>query len=88
MQGHPRWTGHNEISDKKWSTGEINDNPLQYSCPENPMDMKSQKYMLSEDEPLKSEGVQYATGEEQRAITNSSRIKKLAQSINDSCGCD
>ena len=52
------------------------------------MDMKSQKYMLSEDEPFKSEGVQYATGEEQRAITNSSRIKKLAQSINDSCGCD
>ena len=36
------------------------------------MDMKSQKYMLSEDEPFKSEGVQYATGEEQRAITNSS----------------
>ena len=49
--------------------------------------MKSQKYMISEDEPSRSEGVQYATGEEQRAITNSSRMKKLAQNINDSCGC-
>ena len=29
--------------------------------------------MTPEDEPPRSEGVQYATGEEQRAITNSSR---------------
>ena len=49
--------------------------------------MKSQKDMTSEDEASRSEGVHYATGEEQRAIANSSRMKKLAQSINDSCGC-
>ena len=35
--------------------------------------MKRQKDKTLEDEPLRSEGVQYATGEEQRAITNSSR---------------
>ena len=35
--------------------------------------MKRQKYMIPEDEPARSEGVQYATGEDQRAITNSSR---------------
>ena len=35
--------------------------------------MKMQKDMTPEDEPPRSEGVQYATGEEQRAITNSSR---------------
>ena len=33
---------------------------------------KRQKAMTLEDEPLRSEGVQYATGEEWRAITNSS----------------
>ena len=37
--------------------------------------MKRQKYMTLEDEPLRSEGVQYAIGEEQRKITNSSRKK-------------
>ena len=35
--------------------------------------MKKQKDMTPEDEPSSSEGVQYATGEEQRATTNSSR---------------
>ena len=35
--------------------------------------MKQQKDMTPEDEPLRSEGVQYATGEERKAITNSSR---------------
>ena len=35
--------------------------------------MKMQEDMIPEDEPPRSEGVQYATGEEQRAITNSSR---------------
>ena len=38
--------------------------------------------MIPEDEPPKSEGVQNATGEEQRAITNS-RIKQLGHSGND-----
>ena len=40
-----------EISDTKWSTGEGNGKPLQYSCLENPMNsMKRQKNMLLKDE--------------------------------------
>ena len=35
--------------------------------------MKRQKYMALEDEPPRLKGVQYATGEDQKAITNSSR---------------
>ena len=35
--------------------------------------MKWQKDVTPEDESLKSEGVQYTTGEERKAITNSSR---------------
>ena len=66
-------------SNKPWSTGEGNGNPLQYSCLENPMDiMKRQIYMTAKDELPMSEGVQYATGEEQRAITNSSRKNEVA----------
>ena len=40
--------------------------------------MKKQKDVTLEDEPLRSEGVQYATGEERRAITNSSRKNEAA----------
>ena len=40
--------------------------------------MKRQKDMVPEDEPHRSEGVQYATGEERRAITNSSRKNEAA----------
>ena len=40
--------------------------------------MNMQKDMTPEDEPPRSEGVQYATGEEQRAITNSSRKNEMA----------
>ena len=35
--------------------------------------MKRQKYMTLDDVSPKLEGVKYATGEERRAITNSSR---------------
>ena len=35
--------------------------------------MKRQKYMTLEGKPPRLKGVQYATGEEQKAITNSSR---------------
>ena len=52
--------------------------PPQHSCLENPMNsMKRQKIMTLEDEPPRSEGVQYPTGEEQRAITNSSRKNEV-----------
>ena len=40
--------------------------------------MKRQKDKTPEDKPLRLEGVQYATGEEQRAITNSSRKNEAA----------
>ena len=51
----------------------------QYSCLENPMNcMKRQKDMTLEDEPPRLEGIQYATGEEQRATANSSRKNEAA----------
>ena len=50
-----------ESNDKTWSTGGWNAKPLQYSYPENPMD--SVKRQKDKDEPLRSEDVQYATGE-------------------------
>ena len=40
--------------------------------------MKRQKDMTLEDEPPRSEGVQFSTGEEQRVITNSSRKNEVA----------
>jgi len=40
--------------------------------------MKRQKDMTPEDEPPRLEGVQYATAEEQRAITNCSRQNAAA----------
>ena len=56
-----------------WPTGEGNGKPLQYSCLENPMNsMKRQKDMTLKDESPRMEGVQYTTGEEWSAITNSS----------------
>ena len=73
-------------SDKMWSTGGGNGHPLQYSCHENPINsMKKPKNMILEDESPRSEVVQYATGEEQRVITNSSpeRMKQLGQNRND-----
>ena len=66
-------------SDKMWSIGGGNGKPLQYSCQENPMNnMKRQKDMTLENENSKLESIQYATGEEQRAITNSFRKNKAA----------
>ena len=50
-----------ESSEKMWSTGGGNGNPLQYSCHENPM--KRQKYKTLEDKPSRLECVQYATVE-------------------------
>ena len=57
-----------------------NGNPLQYYCLENPVDsMERQKDVAMEDELPRSDGVQYATGEEQRAITNNSRKREEAE---------
>ena len=61
--------------------GEGNGNPLHCPCLENPTDnTKRQKDMTMEDEPPRLEGVQYATGKEQRAITDSSRKNEVAGS--------
>ena len=50
-----------------WSTGEGNGKPLQYSCLENPMNsMKRQKDRTLKDELPRSEGAQYATGDQWR----------------------
>ena len=56
-----------ESSDKMWSTGEGNGQPLQYSCLENPMNsVKSQEDMTLKGELPRLVGVQYSTGEECR----------------------
>ena len=56
-----------ESSDKKWSTGEGNGKPLQYSCLENPMNsMKRQK----DKTPPRSVVALYATGDQR---SNNSR---------------
>ena len=56
-----------ESSDKTWSTGGGNGQPLQYSCLENPMNsMKRQKYRTLKDELPRSVGAQYATGDQWR----------------------
>ena len=56
-----------ESSDKVWSTGEWNGEPLQYSFLENSMNsMKRQKYITLKYKLPNSVGAQYATGEEWR----------------------
>ena len=56
-------------SDKTWSIGRMNEKSLQYFCHRNPINsMKRHKDMTLEDEPHRSEGVQYAPREESRAL--------------------
>ena len=56
-----------ESSDKKWSTGEGNGKPLQYSCLENPMNCtKRQKDRTLKDEMPRLVDAQYANGDEWR----------------------
>ena len=56
-----------ERSDRKWSTGEGNSKPLQYSCLENPMNsMKRQNDRIPKGELSGSVGAQYATGHQWR----------------------
>ena len=69
-----------ESSGKRWSTGEGNDKPLQYSCLENPMNsMKRQKKYGTERWTPQVGRCPYATGEEWR---NNSRKKRWSQSKN------
>ena len=54
-----------ERSDRMWSTGEGNGEPLQYSCLESPMNsMKRQKDTTLKEELPRSVGAQYATGDQ------------------------
>ena len=54
-----------ESSDKTWPTGGENAKPPQCSGCKNAMNcIKRQRDKTPKDEPLRSEGVQYATGEE------------------------
>ena len=53
-------------SEKAWSTGGRNGNPLQYPCLENTVNsMKTQNDVTLEDELPRLEGIQYAATEEQ-----------------------
>ena len=80
VQGPPRWTGHSEEFWQNMVTGEGNGNLMQYSCLGNTLDSKKgQEDITPEDEPPRSEGVQYATGEEWRAITNSTRKNEVTR---------
>ena len=57
------WRGLN----RKWSTGEGNGKPLQYSCLENPMNsMKRKNDRILKEELPRSVGAQYATGDQWR----------------------
>ena len=54
-------------SEIMWSTVEVNGKPLQYSCLENPMNsMKRQNERMLKEELPRSEGAQYATGDQWR----------------------
>ena len=70
-----------ESSDKMWSTGKGNGNPLQYSCLENPMNnMKRQREMTLKDEHPRLVVVQYAL--EKSGEIAPEGMKKLSQSGN------
>ena len=59
-----------ERADRMWSTGEGNGKLLQYSCLENPMNsMKRQNDRILKEELPRSEGTQYATGDQWRNIS-------------------
>ena len=54
-----------ERSDRKWSTGEGDGKPPQYSCHENPMNsMKRQNDRILKEELPMSVSAQYATGDQ------------------------
>ena len=68
MQGHPRWMGHTE---EFWQNVVYRRRKWQPTLVFLPGELHGQYEKAQKDEPPKLEGAQYATGEEQRAITNS-----------------
>ena len=68
-----------ESSGKMWSTRELNDKPLQYSCLKNPINsVKRQKDRTLEDELRRLIGAQCATGKEWRNTPE--RMNRKSQS--------
>ena len=56
-----------ERSDRMWSTGVGNGKPLQYSCPEKPMNSrKRQNHRIVKEELPRSVGAQYAIRDQWR----------------------
>ena len=69
-----------ESSDKKWSTGEGNGKPLQYSCLEKSINStKRQKDMTLKDELPRLVGAQYATGDQWRNNSRKNKGKEAKQ---------
>ena len=72
-----------ERSDRMWSTGERNGNPLQYSFLENPMNSRKRQNdrILKEEQP-RSVGAQYATGDHWRNNSRKNEGMKPKQNQN------
>ena len=69
-----------ERSDRRWSTGEGNGKPHQYSCLEKPMNnMKRQKDRTLKDELPRSVGAQYATRDQWRNNSRKNEGMELKQ---------
>ena len=69
-----------DMSDRKWSTGEGNDKPLQYSCLENPMNsVKRQKGRILKGELPGLVGAQYATGDQWRNNFRKNKVMEPKQ---------
>ena len=85
MQGHQDEWVIVKSSDKMWSTGEENGNPLLYSCLENHMDsMKSQKDMMREEVTPRSLLLGKSRGQ---LLIAPVRMKKLGQRGNNTQLC-
>ena len=74
MQGHPGQTGHSEEFwqnvvhwKREWQSTPV------FLPGEHHEQYEEAKHMTLEEKSPRSEGVQYATGEQQRAVTDSSR---------------
>ena len=69
-----------ERSDRRWSTGEGNGKPLQYSCLENAMNsMKRQNNRMLKEELPRSVGAQYATGDQWRNNSSKNEVMEPKQ---------
>ena len=80
MESSDKTTLMVESSNKKWSTGEGNVKPLQYSCLVSHMNsMKRQKGIALKDELSRSVGAQYATGDQWRNNSRKNEERETKQ---------